>query len=104
LSKHRILFLAANLLGTDRLALDQEARAIRLELERSGHRDQFDLATRWAAEPLDQLRGLRKLRPTAVHFSGRAGESCTHEAPRRDIAGERGSVESNQQFDVRPLT
>jgi hypothetical protein len=27
--------------------------------------------TRWAAEPLDLLRELRKLKPTVVHFSGR---------------------------------
>jgi hypothetical protein len=40
MTKHTILFLAANPLGTDRLALDQEARAIQVELERSGHRDQ----------------------------------------------------------------
>jgi len=67
---HTILFLAANPLGTDRLALDREARAIQVELERSGFRDSFDLETRWAAEPLDLLRELRKLRPTVVHFSG----------------------------------
>src|SRR5262249_7488522 len=68
--KHTILFLAANPLGTDRLALDREARAIQMELERSGFRDRFDLVTRWAAEPLDLLRELRKLKPTVVHFSG----------------------------------
>jgi hypothetical protein len=59
--KHTILFLAANPLGTDRVALDREARAIQVELERSGFRDRFELVTRWAAEPLDLLRELRKL-------------------------------------------
>jgi hypothetical protein len=54
--KHVILFLAANPSGTDRLALDREARAIHVELKRSGHRDRFDFQTRWAAEPLDLLR------------------------------------------------
>jgi hypothetical protein len=68
--KHTILFLAANPVGTDRLALDKEARAIQGELERSGHRDRFELETRWAVEPLDLLRELRKLKPTVVHFSG----------------------------------
>jgi hypothetical protein len=68
--KHTILFLAANPLGTDRVALDREARAIQVELERSGFRDRFELVTRWAAEPLDLLRELRKLKPTVVHFSG----------------------------------
>jgi hypothetical protein len=69
-AKHTILFLAANPLSTDRLALDQEARAIQAELERSGHRDDFEFVTRWAVEPLDLLRELRKLEPTIVHFSG----------------------------------
>jgi hypothetical protein len=32
MKKHTILFLAANPLGTDRLALDREARAIQVEL------------------------------------------------------------------------
>src|ERR1041384_2893170 len=71
--KHTILFLAANPLGTDRWALEREARAIQVELERSGFRDNFDLVTRWAAEPLDLLRELRKLKPTVVHFSGNGG-------------------------------
>ncbi|HEU4732648.1 MAG TPA: hypothetical protein VFT22_32355 [Kofleriaceae bacterium] len=34
--KHVILFLAANPLETDRMALDRQARAIQLELKRSG--------------------------------------------------------------------
>jgi WD40 repeat protein len=71
--KHTILFMAANPLGTDRLALDEEARAIQAELERSGQRDQFELVTRWAARPLDILRELRRLKPTVVHFSGHGG-------------------------------
>jgi hypothetical protein len=41
-----------------------------VELERSGHRDKFELVTRWAVRPLDLLRELRKLKPTVVHFSG----------------------------------
>src|SRR6185436_10341921 len=68
--KHVILFLAANPPGTDRLALDREARSIHAELRRSGYRDRFDLVTRWAAEPHDLLRELRELKPTVVHFSG----------------------------------
>ena len=69
-NKHVILFLAANPPGTGRLALDQEARAIRAELKRSGYRDRFDFQTRWAAEPIDLLREVRDLKPTVVHFSG----------------------------------
>jgi WD40 repeat protein len=73
--KHTILFLAANPLGTDPLALDREARAIQSELERSGLRDRFEFVTRLAAEPMDLLRELRKLKPTIVHFSGHGGRA-----------------------------
>lgn len=90
MKKHTILFLAANPSGTDRLALDREARAIQMELERSGYRDCFKLETRWAAEPLDLLRELRKLKPTVVHFSGHGGQSAGSEhqpaqVPHRDV-------------------
>jgi serine/threonine protein kinase/nucleoside phosphorylase len=70
LPKHTILFLAANPLITDRLALDTEARAIQVELERSGHDDRFEVVICWAAASLDLLRELRRLKPTVVHFSG----------------------------------
>src|SRR5689334_12236878 len=83
MTKHTILFLAADPRGTAkggldpqarRIALDQEASAIRKELERSGSRDRFDLVTRWAAEPHDLLRELRALKPAVVHFSGQGGQ------------------------------
>lgn len=95
MKKHTILFLAANPLGTDRLALDQEVRAIHVELERGGYRDLFELVTRWAVEPLDVLRALRRLRPTVVHFSGHGGppmlgRACTEGGPCRDVVVEDG--------------
>jgi hypothetical protein len=79
--KHTILFLAANPCGTDRVALDREVRAIQIELERAGYRDRFELVTRWAAEPLDLLRELRKLKPTVVHFSGHSSQSAAGDHP-----------------------
>ena len=93
--KHTILFLAANPSGTDPRALDREARAIQAELERSGFRDRFELVTRWAAEPIDLLRELRKLKPTVVHFSGHgapaaAGEHRSGPVSRHDVGGEPG--------------
>lgn len=99
MSKHTILFLAANPLGTDRLALDQEARAIQVELERSGYRDHFELITRWAVEPLDLLRELRRRKPTVVHVSGHGGQLAaggprTKPAPYRDVV-----VENNGDGD-----
>lgn len=86
--KHVILFLAANPRDTGRLALDQEARAIHLELKRSGFRDRFDFVTRWAAEPLDLLRELRELKPTIVHFSGHGARPAgtTDRELGRDVA------------------
>lgn len=77
MQKHIILFLAANPSDTDRLALDREAHAIQVELERSGHRERFEFVTRWAAQPLDLLRELRKLKPTVVHFSGHGRSEAT---------------------------
>lgn len=87
--KHIILFLAANPFGTDRLALDEEARAIQLELERSGCNNEFELMTRWAVQPLDLLRELRKLKPTIVHFSGHGQRDAEQRGPgsRPEIAG-----------------
>jgi WD40 repeat protein/nucleoside phosphorylase len=88
--KHTILFLAANPLGTDRLALDREARAIHAELQRTGYRDRFDFVTRWAAEPLDLLRELRELKPSIVHFSGHGTSDIAGQppgpGPHRDVA------------------
>jgi hypothetical protein len=101
--KHTILFLAANPLGTDPRALDREARAIQVELERSGFRHRFELVTRWAAEPLDLLRELRKLKPTVIHFSGHgapeaAGENRSGPLSRRDV----GSEPSHEGGEQRP--
>jgi serine/threonine protein kinase len=92
LSKHIILFLAANPLGTTELALCREARAIQEELERSGQRDRFEFVTRWAVQPLDLIRELRKFEPTVVHLSGRGASSGQQPGAgtRRDIAGEFG--------------
>ncbi len=103
MKKHTILFLAANPTETAQLALDREARAIQKELESAGFRDRFELVTRWAVEPLDLLRELRKLKPTVVHFSGHGGQRGHGEqrpgmapAPRRDIIGDPDVVGSEQ--------
>lgn len=74
--KHTILFLAAAPGESGQLALHQEVRAIQAELERTGYRDRFALEARWAVEPLDLLRELRKLKPTVVHFSGLGARSA----------------------------
>lgn len=104
--KRTILFMAANPSGTSRIALDREAHAIQVELERSGFRDCFELVTRWAVEPHDLLRELRKLKPTVVHFSGHGGREVGDEhrpgrAPRRDIVtGELGMHSGEQSYGL----
>jgi hypothetical protein len=104
LKKHIILFLAANPLETGRLSLDREARAIQVELERSGHRDCFEFVTRWAAEPLDLLRELRRLKPSVVHFSGHSGRGECHTPRRnevhRDVADGSGPVEGEPEHGL----
>jgi WD40 repeat protein len=100
--KHTILFLAANPSGIDPLALGEEARAIQAELERSDYRDCFEFETRWAVQPLDLLRELRKLKPTVVHFSGHGSLSAAPGAagrtPRRDVVPVAGaSVHESQR-------
>src|SRR3954471_11247628 len=77
--RHTILFLAANPIGTDRLALDREYREIQVALESSSRRDCFELKIRSAAEPDDLLDQLRKLNPTVVHFSGHGAGNVTGE-------------------------
>jgi len=69
----RVLMLAANPLGTDRLAIDEEARQIAERLRLSRDRDAFDLITAWAVRPLDLLQQLNDHRPQVVHFSGHGG-------------------------------
>ena len=111
-----ILFLAANPTGTGQLALDQEARAILGELQRSGYPDCFEFVTRWAAEPVDLLRELRKLKPTVVHFSGRGGRresepSRSNTTPNMnkgdaslpnamDLDGERRIIEEEEDYGL----
>jgi hypothetical protein len=71
---HVILFVSANPTTAQPLALAEEERAIREELQRSTARDAFVLHTRTAAQPLDLLRALRDVRPAVVHFSGHGGQ------------------------------
>src|SRR5262249_22121005 len=88
-----------------------EASAIQNEIERAGHRDSFEFVMKWAAEPLDLLRELRRVKPTVVHFSGHGVQlrGCV-----RDVASSQQSVAAAiddavqegalhfQDFDGRP--
>ena len=65
-----ILVLAANPKGTPPLRLGEEVREIEEVLERSRHRDQFKVVSKWAVTARDMQRELLKCQPQIVHFSG----------------------------------
>ena len=59
----RVLFLAANSTDTDRLRLDDEARAIHEMIRKSEYRDSIEFITRWAARPMDLIQSINETRP-----------------------------------------
>lgn len=65
-----VLFLASNPDDTDRLKLDEEARAIQEMIRKSEHRDSITFVSRWAVRPMDVLQAINEESPTIVHFSG----------------------------------
>lgn len=54
----------------NKLALDEEARLIGIQIRASKHRDAVKLESRWAVRPMDLLQAVNELQPTVVHFSG----------------------------------
>jgi CHAT domain len=68
-----ILILSANPQGTDPLRLDQEVREIREAIQRSRHRDQFQIEQRLAVRPRDIQLALLEYRPQIIHFCGHGG-------------------------------
>ena len=66
----KILFLASNPNGTDRLRLDEEARDIEEGLRRSEERERFTVKTVWAVRARDIRRAIIDFKPNVVHFSG----------------------------------
>jgi hypothetical protein len=71
----KILFLAANPIGTNRLRLDEEVREIEEGLRRAQRRQDFELVQKWAVRPQDVRRALLDEAPSIIHFSGH-GESA----------------------------
>ena len=74
-NRMRVLFLAANSVDTDRLRLDEEARAIQEMIRKSEFRDSIEFVTRWAARPLDLIQCTNEVKPMIVHFSGHGSET-----------------------------
>lgn len=69
----RILYLAANPVDLDSLAVDEEARLIDRALQTSRYREGFDLRRESWARPADLLPLLNRWQPQIVHFSGHGG-------------------------------
>ncbi|MGP4111706.1 CHAT domain-containing protein [Streptomyces sp. 4N509B] len=65
-----ILFLSANPVVNDRLALDEEIRSVRQKIRLADGRDKVRLVSHWAVRPDDLLQHLNEHRPHVVHFSG----------------------------------
>lgn len=76
----KILFLAANPIGTSRLRLDEEVRGIDEGLKLAQRRKDFELAQRWAVRPKDIRRALLEESPAIIHFSGH-GDATSGWAP-----------------------
>lgn len=70
MTKHRILFLAANPTRTTGVSLEEECAAIERELRMTTHRDDFDFRSKWAVTVDEMMRHLVELQPTILHFSG----------------------------------
>ena len=69
----KVLFLAANPLSSDRLALDEEARSIGEKVRDAKYRDSVVVEARWAVRPADLQQALLEIEPSVVHFSGHGG-------------------------------
>jgi len=93
-----ILFLAANPTCTTPLRLDEELKEIEAGLQRSKHRDRFNLEQRWAVSARDMQRSILDLSPQIVHFSGHGdGESGLA------LEAEDGSVQMVQSYALAQL-
>ncbi len=73
--KTKILVLASNPQGTDKLRLDKEIAEIEDILERSHKREEFDLKAKLAVRVRDLQESIIKERPRLVHFCGHGAGS-----------------------------
>lgn len=70
----RILFLAANPVGTAELQLIKEYKYIDEQLRKTKYRDQFDLEQEHAVSVTELQELLQRYEPNIVHFSGHGSE------------------------------
>jgi hypothetical protein len=69
-----ILYITANGVDHDLLALEEEVREVELKIQMSEHRESLRLRPRLAARPDDLIHALNADLPTVVHFSGHGGK------------------------------
>jgi AAA-like domain/CHAT domain len=79
----KVLILAANPFQTVQLRLNKEVEEIRITLQLSGNREQFEIESRGAVSPDDLQEYLINIQPQIVHFSGHGIGGI---APEEDIA------------------
>jgi hypothetical protein len=82
--KLKILFMATNPRETTQLDLEEELRAITLELRGTRYRERIELSARHAVRADDLLRYIRGDAPDVLHFSG---HGTTEGIVLRDDAG-----------------
>ena len=70
MKKVKVLFLAANPIGTSKLALDEEMRSVDNKIYASKPHGQIELSAVWAARSDDLLQVLNQYRSQIVHFEG----------------------------------
>lgn len=87
-----VLFLGANPKDTERLAIDDEARAIEAAIDQAEYRDLFSLEKEFAVRVTDLQRLVLKHRPQIVHFAGHGAESS--EVILEDAEGNAAAVPS----------
>ncbi len=71
----KILVFAASPSTRDRLALDEEIRAIKEKIRAASHRDSIELEAELAARPDDVIQSLNEHKPHIVHFCGHGSEA-----------------------------
>jgi hypothetical protein len=69
-AKVKVLFLVSNPCKQDRLALDEETRAVAARIRSADHRDALELIPAWAVRTDDLQPLLLRHKPHVVHFSG----------------------------------
>lgn len=97
--KKVILFLAAQPISTARLRLDEEVREIEAGLQRSKHRDRFELKQQWAVRPKDLQRAMLDCKPQIVHFSGHGVGRATEDSPSPEATRKLIPVDRGETFE-----